>query len=664
MWYERITQHLLALVVLVTILLLNGCAAVAPGAAPAGQQAAPAGGGQAARPQSAPPAERGAAAPTADEAAAPAAPASGGAAAPAAHDRSVGYAPVTAGVTDDNIEWNAYSDYLNRHWGDYYVNPRDVSERYILHVIDEKRLAVHDATVEIYSGDELIFAGRTDAGGRLLFHPRALDRSYALDRANDFRVVAQKGYTAQSQTFARYSSDQWEITINDPLRSGRTQLDLLFLIDATGSMGDEIDKLKASMADVADQLARLPEQPDIRYGLVAYRDRGDAFVVRPYDFTYDLNQFQNTLAGVYADGGGDTPEALNEALHRSLNDLSWRAEDTVRLILLVADAPPHLDYAERFSYDTDMIEAVRRGIKIFPIGASNLEADGEYIFRQLAQFTGGKFVFLTYKEGNDPSSGPGTETDHEVENYSVDTLDRLVVRLVKEELAKLSSMVAAVQAVAQVSPTPTPLPASEPISCTIDLTTGRSDCGYIRALTVLEQAYYNQILVQVNLDAARSGYAKARFDVTYNDVPSGISVNIGDSISNDGYAGDNGDQANDAEVQIANGTLAVYGNDYMNRRDALDGDRQLFDLPDAVRRNETISLEVSDGRVGINYAGGIEVVTSPTLFALNGQPDREGRVNGDIYAAFNRGIAGARSGSGFRSGGGVSKVVVTLYPAR
>ena len=109
----------------------------------------------------------------------------------------------------------------------------------------------------------------------------------------------------------------------------------------------------------------------------------------------------------------------------------------MRLVLLVADASPHLDYQEPYAYDTDMIDAVAMGVKIFPVGASGLDDQGEYIFRQMAQFTGSKFVFLTYEEGSDAGSGPGAETTRDVDNYSVDTLDRLVAHLVREELAKL-----------------------------------------------------------------------------------------------------------------------------------------------------------------------------------------------------------------------------------
>lgn len=360
------------------------------------------------------------------------------------HPSTQQYEPVTAGMVDDNEQWRAYLDYRARH-SHLWVNDRDVSERYILQVWDDRGQPVHDAQVQIYAEQGLYFEGRTDAGGRLLFHPLAVEQGYNQWNGqqtyptfpSEFEVVARKGRAQQRANFQRYGQEHWSISLPGAPVAAYTQLDLLFLIDATGSMADEIDKLKATMDRIAAEIAALPARPDVRYGLVAYRDRGDEFVVRAYDFTPDLGAFQHTLALLEADAGGDTPEALNEALHRSLLDLHWRADDAVRLVLLVADAPPHLDYGEPFSYDEDMIEAVRRGVKILPVGASGLDEQGEYIFRQLAQFTGGKFVFLTYAQAGNPASGPGTETEHHVANYSVDTLDRLVVRLVQDELAKL-----------------------------------------------------------------------------------------------------------------------------------------------------------------------------------------------------------------------------------
>jgi len=430
-------SHFVYVLFLIVALLFSGCAA--PIAAPAAQEsaaAAPAsaGGESAARPAAEesvrPASEPALSAPATD---AESAPSSHRGPTPAPDNRRLQNEPVTAGVVDDNEQWNDYLDYRARH--DYlWVNERDISERIAVQVWDANNEPVHDATVEIYGDQQqVIFSGRTDAGGRIFFHPRALDVS---PRSQTFFVTASKGFVAQRQQFSRQES-RWTITLIDPPAAGRTQLDLLFLVDATGSMSDEIEKLTNSIAEIASQIDGLPEQPSVRYSLVSYRDRGDAYVVKAEEFTSHLNLFQKQLSRLRADGGGDYPEALNEALHTALHSSEWTGEDAVRLVILVADAPPHLDYQERFAYDTDMIDAVGMGVKIFPVGASGLDEQGEYIFRQMAQFTGGKFVFLTYEEGSDSTSGPGTETTHDVDNYSVDTLDRLVVRLVREELAKL-----------------------------------------------------------------------------------------------------------------------------------------------------------------------------------------------------------------------------------
>ncbi len=349
---------------------------------------------------------------------------------PLATRRAAGYEPVTAGLVDDNQGWQAYLAYLAEH---SYIraNRRDVSERYRIQVSDTTGQGVHDAEVHIFDGQSHLFSGRTDAGGQLWFHPRAFN---AAAYAESFTLVVQKGAARSQVTLPRYAPLDWSVTLANPPTTLGARLDLLFTIDATGSMSDEIDKLKATVGDIADQIDDLPQRPDVRYGLVAYRDRGDEFIVRSYDFS-GLAEFQRSLNALRASGGGDYPESVNEALHSSVHTLAWRPE-AVRMIALIADAPPHLDYGD-YPYDASMVDALARGIQIFPIGASGLDEQGAFIFRQLAQFTGGKFVFLTYAEGGDPGSGPGGETDLDVDGYSVETLDRLIVRLVTEELARL-----------------------------------------------------------------------------------------------------------------------------------------------------------------------------------------------------------------------------------
>ena len=165
-------------------------------------------------------------------------------------------------------------------------------------------------------------------------------------------------------------------------------------------------------------------------------DRGDLFETRTFDLTEDQGAFSAALDEVQADGGGDTPEDLNAGLRDALDKQSWRGDDAVKLVFVVADAPPHLDYADSTSYATTVVDAAARGIKILPIGASGLDPQGEYVMRQLAQVTLGRFVFLTY--GVDGAS-PGDSTPMSVERdqYSVLPLDELVVQLVADELEPL-----------------------------------------------------------------------------------------------------------------------------------------------------------------------------------------------------------------------------------
>jgi Mg-chelatase subunit ChlD len=344
--------------------------------------------------------------------------------------------PVTAGVVDDNADFAAYLAYRSRHPG-LPARDRDVSERYRLAVHDRAGRPVPDADVRLFAaGREQPLWARTDAGGQVWLHPRAAGLAGSVLEVQVSKPGADGRGTLQGRALLqRGQRDQLQITLDGAHALAPTRLDLVFLVDATGSMADEIGKLRDSMRAMADEMARLPSRPSICYGLVAYRDRGDAFFVRGQDFTDDLRAFQRGLAAVQAGGGGDMPEALNEALHTAVHRLSWRGGDTTRLVLLVADAPPHLDYGAPW-YDDDMQGALARGIKLLTIGASGLDEGGEYVFRQMAQYTGGRFVFLTYADARQPGSGPGRETVHDVDNYSVQTLDRLVVRLVREELAR------------------------------------------------------------------------------------------------------------------------------------------------------------------------------------------------------------------------------------
>ena len=350
-------------------------------------------------------------------------------------------------MVDDNANFGEYLAYRERTLASkrLLMRDRDVSERQLLEVTDAAGRPVHDAEVAIQRAglSQPVMWARTDTAGRVWLHPRAFLPADAVSETR-FGVAVRKGNSIARTVWSRGQAAALQVQLKDVQAIQRPRLDLVFLVDATGSMGDEIAKLKNSMRAVAAQIAQLPTTPDVCYGLVTYRDRGDAYLTRSHDFTHDLGAFQSALAQAQAAGGGDTPEALNEALHETVHGLSWR-HNAVRLVVLVADAPPHLDYCTTPAsqqaicpmYDRDMQAALAKGIKLFAVGASGLDPSGEFIFRQMAQYTAGRFVFLTYKNAKDPSSGPGSETVHDVKQYSVQTLDKLIVRLVGDELAQL-----------------------------------------------------------------------------------------------------------------------------------------------------------------------------------------------------------------------------------
>lgn len=334
---------------------------------------------------------------------------------------------LTAGEVDDNAQWDDYLLFL-RDYSGAYVERVDVSERHQIWVQGSQGQPVVGQEVAITANGEPIATLRTHSDGRVYFFPRAYPiqaDEYQVEVASEFFTIPANG-----------SQREWFVTVEDD-GSGETavNLDILFLIDATGSMSDEINQLKENIRAISAQIDALPSQPDVRFSMVTYRDRSDAYLTNVTDFTPNVDEFAADLAQVYADGGGDYPEDLNQALSDAIHQPEWRVNDTVSLIFLVADAPPQLDYGQQNHYAVEVFQAAQRGIKIYPIASSGLDSQGEYIFRQLAQVTGGRFIFLTYGE-NGPSS-TGTETDFDVSDYTVSSLDALVVKIVEEELAHL-----------------------------------------------------------------------------------------------------------------------------------------------------------------------------------------------------------------------------------
>jgi hypothetical protein len=228
------------------------------------------------------------------------------------------------------------------------------------------------------------------------------------------------------------------------LRSDRVKLDVAFVFDTTGSMGDELAQLQNNVLFIASEIATWQNGVDVQYGLVAYKDQGDEYVTQVHEFTSDAYLFQQSLLGLSAGGGGDTPEALTDGLDQALHQLKWRDDDTIKLMFVVTDASAQL--SPSWSYLNSVKEAAQRGVKIHSLAASGLDQAGEYMLRQISQITMGRFIFLTYDTnapvlasipGEDrPDLNVGEAKDEQgVGEYTVEPLPELVLRLIREEVA-------------------------------------------------------------------------------------------------------------------------------------------------------------------------------------------------------------------------------------
>jgi len=203
-------------------------------------------------------------------------------------------------------------------------------------------------------------------------------------------------------------------------------LDLVFVVDTTGSMGDELDWLTRDLLSITRQAQRAAPGVDIRYGLIVYRDQGDEYVAKNLGFTKSATTMRAWLRRQSADGGGDYPEAADTAL-RASNALAWRRGKGERLLFHVADAPPHRDRTK--AYIEAAHDLTRKGVQIFGLGASGVGPEAEYVMRQAAAMSNGRYLFLTDDSGvGQPHSEP------RISCYRVTDLNGLMVRVLKSEL--------------------------------------------------------------------------------------------------------------------------------------------------------------------------------------------------------------------------------------
>jgi hypothetical protein len=250
-------------------------------------------------------------------------------------------------------------------------------------------------------------------------HDGATSQSYSVT------VQGTPGSDAPTTTFDEPVGSEWTLTLPSSTQQKPLGLDLAFVMDATGSMGDEINYLKAEIDDIAGGVNGRFPNVQMRFALIVYRDQGDAYVTQVFDFA-DLGAFKQSLAPQSADGGGDYEEAMDAALDKTLS-LTWNADNSARVAFLIADAPPHPANAMALLSSVDL--ARKLGIKLYPVAASGADSTTELLMRQSAQWTLGRYLFIT-----DDSGIGGSHAEPHIPCYEVTHLNNLMKRVIYSEL--------------------------------------------------------------------------------------------------------------------------------------------------------------------------------------------------------------------------------------
>ena len=349
----------------------------------------------------------------------------------ASDDGRIQSGTLTAGSFDDYINFESYYEFASSASNPY---PAQVAPDILLgdviaiHVADIAGEPIGNARVvvsvdDVQSQSQPLIDIPTRSDGRTLF----LTAMDGADDATDFTVTVYPPDGSDAVAIPTHLDDPvWEIVLPSTASELPTQLDLAFVVDATGSMGDELEYLKVEMENIVASVSDRFPDVDQHYALVVYRDEGDDYITRTFDFTSSLDEFQIDLSNQRASGGGDYPEAMHDALEEAVG-LSWREANTTRVLFLIADAPPHERYAEQ---TLDAVKGLRRaGVAIYPVAASGVAEEAEFVMRTAALMTLSEYCFITDDSGvGNPHAEPN------IACYVVERLDQLIIRMIAGEL--------------------------------------------------------------------------------------------------------------------------------------------------------------------------------------------------------------------------------------
>lgn len=338
------------------------------------------------------------------------------------------YGLLTASEWNDLDNWNAWGEILTdefstktSYWKFY---PHTLAA---VKVVDENGTGLANVSVELLNGDDVEFATKTDNSGLAYCWVKLFeDATQETVKAEDFSLKVNGKVSEASVEFSLLDGEFKINTITSDAKQADAKADVAFIVDATGSMGDEIRFLQSDVSYIIDH-ASSETNVALRTAVVFYRDEGDQYLTRGKDFSTDVANTQAFIGEQSANGGGDYPEAVHSALEATLQNFSWNESARARIAFLILDAPAH--------HQDDIIESLqnsirlyaKNGIKLIPVAASGVDKDTESMLRFFDIVTGGTYVFLTDDSGIGYSHIEASVGDSDVEK-----LADLMLRLIKK----------------------------------------------------------------------------------------------------------------------------------------------------------------------------------------------------------------------------------------
>lgn len=339
---------------------------------------------------------------------------------------------LTAAEWNDLDNWAFWTGVMNnQEWNSSFEMWKfDTSSRIAIRVKDSAGEPVVNLPVALYQNQSCLWEARTSVKGEANCWFGLFPKD--IEPAQDLRLKIG-GTLQEGEPVISTGKEDNPVSWNEYVVSAsapQQTADIAFVVDATGSMGDEIAFLKKDLLSILESVRQSQTGVEIRTGTVFYRDKGDDYVTRHSAFTTDFSSTMQFIEKQNASGGGDLPEAVHWALEATLQNLAWNPEARSRLAFLILDAPAHYNQNEVIESIHQSITAfARNGIRIIPVLASTGDKTTEFMCRYFAIVTDGTYVFLT-----DDSGVGNSHLTPTVGQYTVEKLNDLLVRLITENI--------------------------------------------------------------------------------------------------------------------------------------------------------------------------------------------------------------------------------------